>query len=831
MEYSHDGKKLPSLLNNDNSQSMSLHRQSAPKNNKQSDEKHHQFSTFTISSEEGERQLEQQPKQYPHPIRHERSHIPSLQNHQGHAHQIPSTMVGHLHHDVHGTTSRFHHHVATGSHYGRDTCHSYEAHQQQQLLPTSMPLHQQDYTMQQHQQLPTPPITSICTSLQRSSHTNSQKRKISPSLTLACSEESMNAYCSFDENAEHAQQYHYQPQIVMEPSIELGPLSDVSKLFSNASMHSVGRNNAACSRLVSSSSISRPNAFSQHELLHSFNNNNISNSFSSSLRNNYDDHAHVASNLGTYNRNNYNEPPNASEELLTSLTRATTNSSLTSFKPRGKLEISSMHDHPPDGIHSTFLQKPQLISNDNNNDLIAHSGLAPKIPSREDSSNNTHHPIHSFSSSSSVLLVDPTITSPQTIITSNSSFFPSDCSLQLRSRGPTEILRNSQYNIIPTIPNERSQQQPTPHTFACTQTGSVRSASLMLQREDLLRDEPLGGEEEINTIIQSCQEGSNFQVDSLPSVMFNKNSSSCSSSCSSSTSSSHERKPQSTSITTCSRSASNSTTSSTIMMTNFSTPTNQEVPFSQNKEQQFQPPHSFSEWTTSCHKLRSKRAKRKDSQNIFHVTYHEGRDPPQLRFQDMNQSSLPPTHSTRNSRKRTSFRHDKMTLNQARDLPPSISNRHFSPPGLSLATPSSSNATAVTSKSSNSTPSTSTPENITSTTVGTASDSAIAPTDLGSPIVLDLSNVPKLSTGGSFYQQAPPPRKKIKNFVNDGPWSSEEHERFMEGYRVCGQNWRAISEKYVKSRTRVQVHAHAMKVLKNIKPSQEGSSSSSHTVK
>ncbi|KAG2387238.1 hypothetical protein C9374_001570 [Naegleria lovaniensis] len=102
------------------------------------------------------------------------------------------------------------------------------------------------------------------------------------------------------------------------------------------------------------------------------------------------------------------------------------------------------------------------------------------------------------------------------------------------------------------------------------------------------------------------------------------------------------------------------------------------------------------------------------------------------------------------------------------------------------------------------------------------------PEELGSPIILDLSNLPMtLSSGSSLYQQAPPPpKKKIKNFVNDGPWSQEEHERFMEGYRACGQNWKAISENYVKSRTRVQVHAHALKVLKNVH--QEGSFPSFH---
>jgi SHAQKYF class myb-like DNA-binding protein len=47
-------------------------------------------------------------------------------------------------------------------------------------------------------------------------------------------------------------------------------------------------------------------------------------------------------------------------------------------------------------------------------------------------------------------------------------------------------------------------------------------------------------------------------------------------------------------------------------------------------------------------------------------------------------------------------------------------------------------------------------------------------------------------------------------FINDGPWTEEEKERFLQGLRECGHGaWRTIAEKYVKTRTRVQVASYA----------------------
>ena len=87
------------------------------------------------------------------------------------------------------------------------------------------------------------------------------------------------------------------------------------------------------------------------------------------------------------------------------------------------------------------------------------------------------------------------------------------------------------------------------------------------------------------------------------------------------------------------------------------------------------------------------------------------------------------------------------------------------------------------------------------------------------PIVLDLSKIPSTFDEPSNFNYSK--TKRIKNFVNDGPWTNEEHERLLQGLQQCGTNWKELSEVYVKSRTRVQVHAYATKVLKIKSPNND----------
>jgi SHAQKYF class myb-like DNA-binding protein len=71
-----------------------------------------------------------------------------------------------------------------------------------------------------------------------------------------------------------------------------------------------------------------------------------------------------------------------------------------------------------------------------------------------------------------------------------------------------------------------------------------------------------------------------------------------------------------------------------------------------------------------------------------------------------------------------------------------------------------------------------------------------------------------------------PESKKIKfittdrkaDGINDGAWSDKEHEDFLKGLEECGfGKWRAISEQFVKTRTRVQVASHAQKYFGKLK--------------
>ncbi|EFC45055.1 predicted protein [Naegleria gruberi] len=52
---------------------------------------------------------------------------------------------------------------------------------------------------------------------------------------------------------------------------------------------------------------------------------------------------------------------------------------------------------------------------------------------------------------------------------------------------------------------------------------------------------------------------------------------------------------------------------------------------------------------------------------------------------------------------------------------------------------------------------------------------------------------------------------KNKNGSHKGWWTEEEHQRFLEGLEACGNNWKLIAEKYVKTRSRTQVASHGQK--------------------
>jgi SHAQKYF class myb-like DNA-binding protein len=51
---------------------------------------------------------------------------------------------------------------------------------------------------------------------------------------------------------------------------------------------------------------------------------------------------------------------------------------------------------------------------------------------------------------------------------------------------------------------------------------------------------------------------------------------------------------------------------------------------------------------------------------------------------------------------------------------------------------------------------------------------------------------------------------------NTGPWTDEEHEAFLRGYKEVGRQWKQIATNYVKTRDRRQVSSHAQKYFQRL---------------
>lgn len=48
-----------------------------------------------------------------------------------------------------------------------------------------------------------------------------------------------------------------------------------------------------------------------------------------------------------------------------------------------------------------------------------------------------------------------------------------------------------------------------------------------------------------------------------------------------------------------------------------------------------------------------------------------------------------------------------------------------------------------------------------------------------------------------------------------GRWTDEEHEKFLEGLKMYGKDWRLIEE-YIGSRTCAQIRSHAQKYFNKL---------------
>lgn len=56
-----------------------------------------------------------------------------------------------------------------------------------------------------------------------------------------------------------------------------------------------------------------------------------------------------------------------------------------------------------------------------------------------------------------------------------------------------------------------------------------------------------------------------------------------------------------------------------------------------------------------------------------------------------------------------------------------------------------------------------------------------------------------------------PVLKTSSNVKNEGHWTDEEHEKFLQGYQKYGRNWTMVAKDFVTTRTRRQVRTHAQK--------------------
>lgn len=61
---------------------------------------------------------------------------------------------------------------------------------------------------------------------------------------------------------------------------------------------------------------------------------------------------------------------------------------------------------------------------------------------------------------------------------------------------------------------------------------------------------------------------------------------------------------------------------------------------------------------------------------------------------------------------------------------------------------------------------------------------------------------------------------KIEEGINEGKWTDEEHEKFVEGLKLFGKNWNLI-RKHVGTRTCPQTRSHAQKFFRKLEKTGE----------
>ena len=73
-----------------------------------------------------------------------------------------------------------------------------------------------------------------------------------------------------------------------------------------------------------------------------------------------------------------------------------------------------------------------------------------------------------------------------------------------------------------------------------------------------------------------------------------------------------------------------------------------------------------------------------------------------------------------------------------------------------------------------------------------------------------------INTIYNYLKEREVPFSKQKEKYQDGNWTKEEHQRFIESIFIFGFDWKKM-EQYIQTRTIVQVRAHSQKFIYKLK--------------
>jgi SHAQKYF class myb-like DNA-binding protein len=86
-----------------------------------------------------------------------------------------------------------------------------------------------------------------------------------------------------------------------------------------------------------------------------------------------------------------------------------------------------------------------------------------------------------------------------------------------------------------------------------------------------------------------------------------------------------------------------------------------------------------------------------------------------------------------------------------------------------------------------------------------------SPTELDKPVASSASASPKSSPSQQRFKFHMVHAKESGQRHKKGTWTNEEHEAFLKGYELYGNDWKRISQELVPTRSKTQLASHAQK--------------------